>query len=1011
MRSAVATVHFLCIFLMRKALCILILVSLAASPAFAGLDIVRSNGITLTGADGINYIGTSGITLTGADGLLAARANGITLTGADGITLTGADGITLTGADGATYTGPNGITLTGADGITLTGADGITLTGADGITLTGADGTQYRANSVLLRRPNGITLTGADGITLTGADGTSVTGPSGVTRVGVNGITLTGADGITLTGADGITLTGADGITLTGADSATGFDTAGIAFDLVTPTGITLTGADGITLTGADGITLTGADGVIMRNINGITLTGADGVSGLQSVDPELAIALNNASDDSSINAVITYHDQVTEADLSALRDIGIEGGTRFKMLPMIYVSGTRSQIAAVSRFPRVRSLYGNRTLSFNSDPYFKATGIQRIPTDAELRNRNNGLPYSGKNITVAVLDTGINGQHADLAGRVAQNVRLADVQSVPAGFINPVHLENLSNTDPVAGHGTFVAGVIAASGQSSGGKYNGVAPGSRVLGLSAGDLNLTHVLSGFDYLLEKGGAYNTRVVNCSFSSNTVFDYDDPVNIATKALTDRGINVVFSAGNSGPGNGTLNPYAMAPWVIGVGATDLNGSLAGFSSRGSFGAEFQQPTLVAPGVNVASLRSATTITSINGLGGADAQRLTPGEMAFYTTASGTSFSAPQVAGAVAIMLEANPSLRPAQIKDILARTATPLPKYFSHETGAGMLNTYAAVIESAFPQRRMGVFRSTLSGNAIAFTTSTSQLFTEMVFPGVARSVNINLPSNVVQANVKISWGLSANDFGLRLFSGEALVAESNRLNLPGLTGRREEVVLRKPSTRTFRAAVQHLAGIGMSQNVYGAVEVTRVEYPNLRDLSSLSPQMLAEVEQSLLSNVMSADGKVFRAASPISRFDLAAAFVRAGLVPQYMASSPMFTDGRDVFTRNAVESAQSNPGGRLFFDASAGGRFYPDNSATRLVAAVAFVKAAGLDSLAAGAVMPETVTDTPSIPSQWRGHFALAVERGFITLDGNRANPNRAVTRIELAHALNELTR
>lgn len=996
---------------MKKTLCSIVLIGLTAGPVLAGLSIIRSNGITLTGADGVHYIGTSGITLTGADGFLAYRSNGITLTGADGITLTGADGITLTGADGATYTGPNGITLTGADGITLTGADGITLTGADGITLTGADGTQYRADSIILRQPSGITLTGADGITLTAVDGITLTGADGQLQSGPNGITLTGADGITLTGADGITLTGADGITLTGADSATGFNASGIAFDLIEPSGITLTGADGISLTGADGITLTGAEGIVFRNVPGITATDSEPVSGLQSVDPELALALNNATDDSSINAVVAYHEPVTEADVANLQQIGILGGTRFRVLPMVYVTGTRAQMIAISRSPRVRSIYGNRTLTFNTDPYFKTTGVQRVGPDSDLRTRNNGLPVSGKNVTVAVLDTGINGQHADLAGRVVQNVRLLDTQSVPAGFLNPVPVENQPNTDPVAGHGTFVAGVIAASGTSSGGKYSGVAPGAKLLGLAAGDANLTNVLAGFDYLLDKGVSYNVRVVNCSFSANTVYDLNDPVNIATRMLTERGVNVVFSAGNSGAGNGTLNPYAMAPWVVSVGASDQNGVLASFSSRGTFGGENQNPTLVAPGVNVTSVRSAISTTSIGGLGGADMQRLSAGEIPFYTTASGTSFSAPQVAGAIALMLETNPSLQPADVKDILSRTATPLPKYFFHEAGAGMLNTHAAVLESAFPNRHMGVFRSTLTQNRVEFTTSTTQSFTEMVFPGVIKAVNVAIPRDAVQARVGISWGLSTNDFGLKLYdSSNNLMGESNFLNLPGLTGRREDVVLRNPANQVVRSSIQHTNGLGTSQNIYAAVEVTTVEYPVLSDLNLLSPEMLAEVEKSILSNIMLPDGRKFRPNAPVSRFDLAAVFVRAGLVSQYMTAGPLFADARDQTTRNAVESVYYNPGGQLFYDAIPGARFYPNNSATRLIAAVAFVKAANLDSLAATSSLPPTVLDAGAIPSGWRGYAAVALQRGFLTLDGSQFNPNRAITRLELARAMNALT-
>ena len=995
---------------MNRFLALLLLLLLTANPALAGLSVVKSNGITLTGADGIEYVGINGITLTGADGIFNYSSNGITLTGADGITLTGADGVRSTGTNSATYTGSNGITLTGADGITLTGADGITLTGADGITLTGADGQQYTADSIIIRLPNGITLTGADGITLTGADGITLTGADGATRIGLNGITLTGADGITLTGADGITLTGADGITLTGADSVTGFGTTGVLFDHTNPTGITLTGADGITLTGADGITLTGADGITLTGADGITLTGADDRTGLQSVDPELAVALNNATDDSNINAVIVYHASVTDADIAQLQQLGIMGGTRLRILPVVYVTATKAQLLAVSQLPTVRSLYGNRTLTFNSDPYFNTTGVQRVGPDDDLRQENGAMPVTGRNVTVAVLDTGINSQHADLSGKVVQNVRLADTQSVPGSFVYPAPLENLENTDLVSGHGTFVGGVIAASGVNSSGRFAGVAPGARLLGLSAGDLNLMYVLSGFDYVLEKRAQYNVRVVNCSFSANTVFDLNDPVNVATRMLTDTGVNVVFSAGNSGSGNGTMNPYAIAPWVIGVGATDAAGRLAGYSSRGNFGDALQHPSLVAPGTNIISLRSAPSITGVSGIAGADVQRLSATEMPYYTTATGTSFSAPQVAGAIALMLEVNPNLTPADVKDILSRTATPMPRYFFHEAGAGMLNTHAAVLEAAFPEREMGGFRSTLTRNAIRFVTRTSQTFEPTVFPNVTSSANVAIPQNTIQIGVNIYWGLSANDFGLSLYDqSNSLLGESNDINLPGFTGRREKVVLRNPGSQTLRASISHSGYVGTGQQVFGAVEVTQVEYPVMLDESTLSPDQVVQVEKSLIANLMLPEGQKFRPNAAVSRFELAEALVRAGLVPQYMASAPMFTDVRDTYSRNAVESTQAFPSGSLFYDTTRGGRFYPLNGATKLAAAIAFVRAAGLKSQAASALLPLTVSDASSIPMAWRGYVAVALQRGFLSLDGNAFNPSRSLTRIELATSLNTL--
>jgi len=994
---------------MQKVTCFTVILTLLAGSVFAGLDITRSNGISLTGADGVNFIGVNGISLTGADGILSTQANGISLTGADGISLTGADGISLTGADSSTYVGPNGISLTGADGISLTGADGMILVGSNGISLTGADGSHYTVNSLVVRHPTGISLTGADGISLTGADGISLTGADGSAHAGPDGISLTGADGISLTGADGISLTGADGISLTGADQITGFNTQGIVFDRLQPAGISLTGADGIQITLPNGISLTGADGIIFKNINDQALSGAGQVVGIQGVDPELALLLNTLTDDSGVNAVIAFHDQVTDADIAMLRSTGILGGTRFKVLPAVYVTATKRQLIAISHSQRVRSIYGNRTLTFNSDPYFTRTGISRVAADRDLIAKNAGLPVSGRGVTVAVLDTGVNGLHPDLSGKVAQNVRLADVQSVPAaGFVSPQDVEGLATSDLAAGHGTFVSGIIAGTGSASGGKYAGVAPGAKLLGLSAGDVDLTHVLSGFDYLLDKGSAYAVKVVNCSFSANTVYDENDPVNIATKMLTDRGISVVFSAGNSGPANGTLNPYAQAPWVISVGATDQDGVLASFSSRGDFGKA--SPTLVAPGVNIASLRSTVSTTSVGGLAGADLQRLSATELPYYTTASGTSFSAPQVAGAVALMLEANPGLSPAEVKDILARTATPLPKYFGHESGAGMLNTYAAVLEAAFPQRHIGVYRSVLSGGGVSFVTSTPQTFTQLVNPGVVSSVNVNIPQNTLLATVNVAWGLSTNDFGLRVYDGNGnLAAESNYLNLPGLTGRFEQVTFRDPASQMMRAAIAHTGGVGTQQNVYGLLQVTQANYPAIVDLGVVSTETATQVQKSMLANIIPSYGKVFLPGAPMSRFDLALACVRAGLVPQYLAGATMFTDVRDLSTRNAVESVQSNPTGKLFYDAAPGGTFYPNNSVTRLTTAVALVKAAGLENELSASALDPVILDAASIPYSYRSYVAVALNHRFLTLRAGKFDPYGAFTRLDAVIAFNRV--
>jgi len=117
----------------------------------------------------------------------------------------------------------------------------------------------------------------------------------------------------------------------------------------------------------------------------------------------------------------------------------------------------------------------------------------------------------------------------------------------------------------------------------------------------------------------------------------------------------------------------------------------------------------------------------------------------------------------------------------------------------------------------------------------------------------------------------------------------------------------------------------------------------------------------------------------------------------------------MFSDVRDLTTRNDVESVQSNPGGKLFYDASTDGRFDPNGTTSKLVAAVAFVKAAALSPQAATAQLPAGVLDAAAIPAELRGYVAVALQRGFITLDGNNFNAARGLNRLELAKAINAL--
>jgi serine protease AprX len=985
---------------LRQTAAVALAVVLCALPASAGLRISSTQGLVMTGADGVYYDNVAGMNFAGADGLLAFQPNGIFNTTTDGLVMTGADGNRVVGVDGVSYTGANSYTATHADGLVMTGADGLVMTGADGLVMTGADGASWQANSITIRQPQGLVMTGADGLVMTGADG----------------LVMTGADGLVMTGADGINALGVQSVRMDNAGQVVVTKPDGTVFYAPT-TGLVMTGADGLVMTGADEVRMTGVDGLVMTGADetGLVMSEAEAAGaprlGLMSFDPELALKLDKLTDDSNVNAAIVYQHPVTDSDIGDLQSIGIRGGARFRELPAVVVTATKRQLGRVAQLASVRTVYGNRTLEWDADESRVQTGLQRERTDADLQSLVGVGAPEGDGVGVAVLDTGLDATHPDLAGRVVRNVKLADLQGAnQLTFAAPVNVEALADTDQLSGHGTFVSGVIAGSGANSGGKYTGYARKARLVGLSAGDYSLFNVLAGFDYILSHPDL-GVRVVNCSFSANTVYDENDPVNVATRLLVSRGVNVVFSAGNSGPGLHTLNPYAAAPWVISVGATDARGHLSSFSSRGDFGSRNYRPTLVAPGENVVSLRaSGTNITGTAALP-ADAQGLSAAEIPYYTTASGTSFSAPQVAGTIALMLGLNPRLTPADVRDILQRTATPLPPYYQHEVGAGALNSYAAVLQAAFPARQIGLFRAVMARGQVRFVKDPAQTFSGTLLPGGSVEARLNVPADAVLASTDIAWGpmLSLNDLALTTYGPTgAKAAESNYLNLPGLTGKRERTLVSMPQAGTWRARVSNtLSAVASPQDFAGVFETAHVEYAPMSDLAGVDSATLENIRQSVRALALwpDADGR-FRPAGAVTRAELAGAMVAGARVPQYVPNTPSFADVSDAPTMNFAEAAQP-----LFPDAVRGGSFYPDAQATRLVAAVVLVRAAGLRAEAdskQGAALP--YTDSLSIPSKLRGYVLVAVQHGLMSAS-QQFNPNAPLTRAELARGVAAILR
>jgi serine protease AprX len=345
-----------------------------------------------------------------------------------------------------------------------------------------------------------------------------------------------------------------------------------------------------------------------------------------------------------------------------------------------------------------------------------------------------------------------------------------------------------------------------------------------------------------------------------------------------------------------------------------------------------------------------------------------------------------------------------------VRDILQRSATPLPPYYAYEVGAGMLNAQAAVLEAAFPERRFGQWQGAVNRGQVQFVSSPPQVFTGTVTPGLCSNSSLTVPANTVLASVQIAWGglLSPNNLELTLLDSQDMKqAYANTINLPGLTGRRQRAVINMPTSGTWKAVIGNTLGpAGTVQSYSGVLELTSARYAPMKDLSSIDSSSVSEIYQNFRSLVMAPIGQHFRPGFAVTRADLAAGLVLGARVPQYLPGQSSYSDVRDNATMLFVESAQASPNGSLFPNASPGGTFQPEAQVDRLTAVVALVRAAGLRQQAESGTYVLSYDDAASIPDSLRGYVAVAVQNGLIKANGATFNPQWAFTRLDLSHAM-----
>jgi subtilisin family serine protease/Tol biopolymer transport system component len=276
---------------------------------------------------------------------------------------------------------------------------------------------------------------------------------------------------------------------------------------------------------------------------------------------------------------------------------------------------------------------------------------------------------YDGTGLRIAVLDTGIDADHPDLAGKVVAEQNFSFSPTV----------------DDRYGHGTHVAGIIAGSGAAAGGNYVGVAPGVELLnGKVLGDGGTGPASSTIDGM-EWAATAGADVVNMSLGTSFSTDGNDPVSLAVDELTsEHDVLFVISAGNNGPGARTIGSPGAASAAVTVGAVDKAGNLPIWSSRGPRLRNYAiKPDITAPGAGIVAARAGgTSLGSTQGT--------------HYTRLSGTSMAAPHVAGAAAILLQESPELSAGELKAALVTTAAPNDGQHIYQQGGGLLDIPAAL---------------------------------------------------------------------------------------------------------------------------------------------------------------------------------------------------------------------------------------------------------------------------------------------------------------------------
>ncbi len=344
-------------------------------------------------------------------------------------------------------------------------------------------------------------------------------------------------------------------------------------------------------------------------------------------------------------------------------------------------------EAAELRKLSYVRAVYPNYEV--------KATLIDSVPLinadDVWKLKDSKGNFITGKGVTIAIIDTGVDYTHPDLGGCLGVSCKVIGGYD----FVN-------NDNDPMDdhGHGTHVAGITSANGV-----LKGVAPDSKLLAYKVLDSYGSGwndvIIKSIERAVDPNGDndFSDHAGIISMSLGGYGNPDSPLSKAVDAAVDSGVVVVVAAGNWGPSEQSISSPGTARKALTVGATDKTDKLTDFSSRGPVvwdGGAIVKPDVVAPGVQLCSAQWDSAW---------DDRKCFDDK---HVAISGTSMATPVVSGAVALIKQKNPDWTPEEVKLALRDTAKDLG-YLVTEQGYGRIDVLAAIMSAKPPIARLNPF--------------------------------------------------------------------------------------------------------------------------------------------------------------------------------------------------------------------------------------------------------------------------------------------------------------